>query len=130
MVINKADHIAINTVDIEKSVAFYKEMLGFKELKRVPNGDSALVYMDCGCGTTLELFDWDGKCSPFSMSDDKSGLAHIAFDVSNIEEWNKKLIEKGAEFTLPLCTLEHLGKNVLLIKDPNSAVIELCEDAK
>ena len=130
MKINKPDHIAINTVDIEQSVLFYKEMLGFKELKRIPNGDSTLVYMDCGCGTTIELFDWKGNCSSFCMDDAKSGIAHFAFDVTDIEKWNEHLIEKGAQFTLPLCKLEHLNKNVLLIKDPNGAVIELCEDIK
>ncbi|MBR0085280.1 MAG: VOC family protein, partial [Lachnospiraceae bacterium] len=45
MKINKIDHIAVNTLDIEESVAFYTRMFGFKEIKRADMGALTLVYL-------------------------------------------------------------------------------------
>ncbi len=128
MQIKAIDHIAINTVDIEESVAFYTQVMGFELIKRVPNGDNTLVYLRVNELSTLELFDHEKAIGYCEHPEDASGVAHIAFAVSGINEWNERLKARGVEFTLPLCTLEHLGKNVLLFKDPSGVVVELSED--
>ncbi len=128
MNIKTIDHIAISTVDIEESIRFYSEVMGFTLLKRIPNGDNALVYLKIDDTTTIELFDHEKEIRHYDHPDDASGLTHIAFNVDNINEWNEHLKKHNVEFTLPLCSLEHIGKSVLLFKDPNSAIIELMED--
>ncbi len=128
MKINQIDHIAINAVNIDESVKFYSQVLGFEELRRVPNGDNVLVYMKVNDHSTIELFDHEKDISHFEHPESASGTAHIAFSVSDIQAWNERLIKNNVVFTLPLCPLEHLGKNVLLFKDPNGVVIELSED--
>jgi hypothetical protein len=78
--------------------------------------------------TMLELFDHEKEIQYHTLPEDASGTAHIALSVTGIQQWNEHLIQHNVEFTLPLCSLEHLGKNVLLFKDPNGVIIELCED--
>jgi len=128
MKINAIDHIAVNTVDINESVRFYTEVLGLTEIKRVPNGDSVLVYLKVSDTGTIELFDYEKEITYSEQSPSSSGVAHFCLSVSNIEEWNEHLKKHNVEFTLPLCALDHLGKKVLLFKDPNGVVIELNED--
>jgi glyoxylase I family protein len=128
MKINGLDHIAIDTIDIAESEKFYTEVMGFEVLKRVPNGDSVLVYMKINESSTIELFDHEKEINYLEHPGSASGTAHIALSVNGIADWYEHLKRHNVAFTLPLCPLEHLGKNVLLFKDPNGVVIELCED--
>ncbi len=77
---------------------------------------------------TFELFDHKKPIRYDEHDEETSGSAHIALYVTNIEAWNAHLLQHNVAFTMPLCTLPHLGKKVLLFKDPNGAVIELCEN--
>lgn len=128
MDIKAIDHIAVNTVDIDASINFYTDVMGFELLKRVPNGDNVLVYLKINDTSTIELFDHEKEIGYFEHPENASGTAHIALSVNGIHEWNEHLKKFNVEFTLPLCALNHLGKNVLLFKDPNGVVIELSED--
>lgn len=128
MKLHAFDHIAVNTVDIDESVRFYTDVLRLSEIKRVPNGDSVLVYMKVNETSTIELFDHEKVIGYHEHPANASGVAHICMSVSGIEAWNEHLSKYNVEFTVPLCPLEHLGKKILLFKDPNGVVIELCED--
>ncbi len=128
MDVKSVDHIAVNAVDIAQSIRFYEEVMGFPLVKRVPNGDNVLVYLRINADTMLELFDHEKEIKYHTPPEGASGTAHIALNVGDIRQWNEHLMKHNVEFTLPLCSLEHLGKNVLLFKDPNGVIIELCED--
>jgi catechol 2,3-dioxygenase-like lactoylglutathione lyase family enzyme len=128
MTIQGFEHVAVYAVNIDESVRFYREAMGFEELRRVPNGDNTLVYMKVTDTSAIELFDYDTPVAYHEHPGGSSGVAHICLGVAGIEAWNERLISYGVEFTLPLCALAHLGKKVLLFKDPNGVVIELCED--
>jgi catechol-2,3-dioxygenase len=86
------------------------------------------VYLRINDNSTLELFDCEKKNEYFEHPENCSGTLHIALSVGSIAEWNEHLKKHGVTFTLPLCALDHLGKNVLLFKDPNGVIIELSED--
>jgi catechol 2,3-dioxygenase-like lactoylglutathione lyase family enzyme len=64
------DHYNINVFDLKKSIKFYEDALGFKEVRRkeASDGSFILVYMgDNVTGFTLELTwlrDWDRVCFP------------------------------------------------------------------
>jgi catechol 2,3-dioxygenase-like lactoylglutathione lyase family enzyme len=128
MTIHGFDHVAVYTVDIDESVRFYSTVMGFEELRRVPNGDNTLVYMKVNETSAIELFDYQMPIGYHEHPDCASGVGHICLSVTGIDAWNEHLNAHGVTFTLPLCALKHLGKRVLLFKDPNGVVIELCED--
>ena len=62
MKIDRIDHIAINTLDIEESVKYYEEMFGFRQVSRADMGECILVYLEINPGSYLELFDLKGTC--------------------------------------------------------------------
>lgn len=125
MKINHVDHIAINTKNIDESVAYYKKMFGFEEIYRADMGALDLVYLKVNENTRLELFDLRGNCEEGCVSENLQGLRHIAFHVDDINAWNEALKEKGAEFTMELTRMEPIRCDGILIKDPNGVIIEL-----
>jgi len=130
MKINDVQHIAINTLNIEKSIEFYTKILKFELINKVDIGELVLVYIKIKENTFIELFDLKGACEKGEATENQQGLRHIAFDVEDIEAWNEHLKANDVKFVVELCEFGPIGKNVLLIEDPNGAVIELCEDAK
>ena len=129
MKINHTDHIAINTLDIEKTLFFYCDILGLKQEKSVDMGDETLVYVRVNETTCLELCDLRGKCtSKQGYITDVGGLRHIAFDVDNLFEWEEYLTEKGVPFELHMVEMPKLGKRAILVCDPDGTVVELCCD--
>ena len=128
MKMRNPDHIGINTLDIEESVRFYTDVFGFSETGRVDMGDMTLVYMDTGTDLRLELYDLRGNVITGDLPEAKQGFRHIAFYVDDINAWNQRLKEKNVEFTMELTRLPQLGRDGILVKDPNGFIIELTSD--
>lgn len=127
MKINGIDHISINTIDINESIAFYDRYFGFKEETRADMGSLDLIYLRIDDKTMLELFDLRGATIDEVNAENNKGLRHLAFAVDDIEAWNKSLKEKGAIFTMELTTMEPIRSKGILIEDPNGVTIELVE---
>ncbi len=125
MKIDRIDHIAINTLDIEESVKYYEEMFGFRQVSRADMGECILVYLEINPGSYLELFDLKGTCEEGDTPEKRQGLRHIAFHVDDIKAWEKRLKEKNAEITMELTRMEPIQKDGILIRDPNGVIIEL-----
>lgn len=128
MKVNHIHHIAINTLDIEESVAFYRDVMGFAEAARADMGELTLVYMRVRGDTYMELFDMRGKTVHGTAEAERQGLRHIAFDVDGVAEWNERLKEKGVPFFQEMSEMPQIGKRALLVRDPDGVVLELCED--
>lgn len=128
MKVNRIDHIAINTIDIEKSVRYYEEMFGFREISRADMGGCILVYLETSPGAYLELFDLKGTCEKGSVPENLQGLRHIAFHVDDIKGWERHLKDKKADITMELTRMEPIQKDGILIRDPNGVIIELSAD--
>ena len=126
--VNKVDHIAINTINIEESVSYYEKMFDFREVSRADMGACILVYMEVCPGTYLELFDLKGTCEEGTVPEAMQGLRHIAFYVEDIRAWEKHLKEEHADFTMELTRMEPIRKDGILIRDPNGVIIELSAD--
>lgn len=125
--IRNIDHIAINCIDIEKSLDFYGRILGLKQLQTVDCGDFDIIYFELPNGSRLELFDYHGKNRIASHEDDDSGLRHVAFQVEDVAAHEKLLKAEGVEIILSTCDLPNLEARVLLFLDPNGVSLEFCE---
>jgi catechol 2,3-dioxygenase-like lactoylglutathione lyase family enzyme len=125
--IQNIDHIAINCIDIEKSLDFYGRILGLKQLQTVDCGDFDILYFALPNGSRLELFDYHGKNRIASREEDGSGLRHVAFQVEDVAAHEKLLKAEGVEITLSTCELPNLEARVLLFLDPNGVTLEFCE---
>ena len=76
-------HNNFNVLNLEKSLAFYREALGLKEARRYepPDGSFVLVYL--GDGQTahqLELTWMRERTDPYSLGDNEF---HLAFRVDD-----------------------------------------------
>ena len=127
MKINKIDHVSINVIDIHKTLDFYGRILGLKRLETVDCGKFDITYFALPDGSRLELFDYHGKNQANSREESEAGLRHVAFQVEDVAEHEKRLRAEGVEITLPTCDLPNLGARVLLFLDPNGVTLEFCE---
>ena len=127
MKISKVDHIAINCIDLGKSLDFYGRVLGLEQLQTVDCGDFDIVYFALPSGARLELFDYHGKNPILSHKEDDSGLRHIAFQVEDVAAHERLLRSEGVDITLATCDLPNLQARVLLFLDPNGVTVEFCE---
>jgi catechol 2,3-dioxygenase-like lactoylglutathione lyase family enzyme len=125
--IKNIDHIAINCIDLGKSLEFYGQILGLRQLQTVDCGDFDIVYFALTDGTRLELFDYHGRNQVVPHQDGDSGLRHLAFLVEDVAGHERALRAAGVEPTLSTCDLPNLGARVLLFLDPNGVTIEFCE---
>ena len=127
MKINEVNHIAINTLDINETIEFYKEALHLPLIEKVDCGDLMLAYMKIKENSFLELFDLKGNCKKGILPEEQQGLRHIAFEVEEITAWYEHLKKVKVKFVQHLTAFEPVGNNVILFEDPNGVVIELCE---
>ncbi|MGW4248562.1 VOC family protein [Nocardia sp. NPDC004722] len=75
-------HIGLNVTDIDRSVAFYRQALGFEQLGA--GGEDARRFAFLGRSGQLQLTLWqqsDGEFSPKTP-----GLHHLSFQVESIDQ--------------------------------------------
>lgn len=121
--IKKIAHAAFNVKDMEKSLAFYCDILGFEkafELNR-PDGEPWIVYLKIAKGQFIELF-YGGT----GKTDAPSGYSHLCFEVDNIFETAEMLKSRGA--VLDSGPSQGMDTNwQCWVKDPDGNRIEMMQ---
>jgi len=125
--IKKLLHTRYRVSDLEKTVSFYRDVLGLKEVRRHTSGrGSQLVFFKApGSEEEIELCKYDAS-GPVVVGPD---LTHLAFEVDNIEEFAKQTAAKG----YPLSDGPHptgSGGAIAFIDAPEGYVIELIQRGK
>ena len=124
----KVHHVAITVNDIEESVNFYTQILGFKIAEKFAREDmrayATLVKLN---DFQIELWQFqDMKENSNPLNDIKiRGIRHIAFEVDNLKEIISKLSEKGLEFSDP--KLGASGHYYSFATDPSGVALEFYE---
>lgn len=106
------DHANINVGDIERSVKFYGEAFGLKEIRRkaAEDGSFIIVFLSDGVsGVSLELTWLRGKAS-YNLGDNES---HICFAADDIEAAHALHKQMGV-----IC-YENTAMGVYFICDPD-----------
>ncbi|WMC92171.1 VOC family protein [Kineothrix sp. MB12-C1] len=113
-------HNNFNVVDLEKSVSFYKEALGLKEIRRHKASDGSFELAFLGDERTnhqLELTwlrDWEKDS--YNLGDNEF---HLAFVVDDMEAAYNKHKEMGC-----IC-FENKEMGIYFINDPDNYWIEI-----
>ncbi len=112
-------HTMIRVGDLDKSVAFYTEQLGFELLRthEVEAGRFTLAFLHPpgGGGSMLELtYNWDTDAYDLG-----TGYGHIAVAVEHPGEFYDALIAKGVPEYRPF------NGRYAFVKDPDGYQIEL-----
>jgi glyoxylase I family protein len=120
----RIDHVEIAPSDLERSIAFYSDVLGFELKERIPIGSPVLkqvVYLGLG-DTTLELLDY---ADPAPRDDSiRVGYRLMALEVDDMAESLAFLAERGVEPSQPAMDVGG-GSWRAEIMDPDGLSIEL-----
>jgi len=118
-------HTALISSDVERTVRFYQDVLGFPLTELIDNRDyagSSHFFFDIGNGNLLAFFDFPGlDVGPYAEV--LGGLHHLAISVEP-DRWDElvaRLTEAGVPHEV------HSGVSVYF-QDPDGARIELISD--
>jgi catechol 2,3-dioxygenase-like lactoylglutathione lyase family enzyme len=118
-------HTALVSSDVERTVRFYQDVLGFPLTELIENRDypgSSHFFFDIGHGNLLAFFDFPGlDVGPYAEV--LGGLHHVAISVDP-QHWQElvaRLDTAGVEHEV------HSGVSVYF-RDPDGARIELIAD--
>lgn len=112
-------HENYNVLDLKRSLTFYKEALGLKEIRRKEADDGSFIIVYLGNATSdfeLELTwlrDWD---RPYNLGDCEF---HLAFKADDFEAAHKKHTEMGC-----IC-FENKEMGIYFIQDPDGYWLEV-----
>jgi len=127
MKINRIDHISINVGDFNKSLKFYRDILGLKLLNTIRMPEYSITYLGLPDGGRIELIDYRIIQKRSETDNLQIGLRHIAFNADNLEEWEKLLKNKGVKIILSATDLVEVGVKVLVFEDPDGTILEICK---
>ena len=114
--------------DLEKSIAFYTDVLGMKVLRRkdYPEGRFTLAfvgYQDEAEGMVLELtHNWDT-----SKYDLGTGYGHIAIEVDNAYQACEEVKKRGGKVTREAGPMKHGVTVIAFVEDPDGYKIEFIQ---
>ena len=122
--VKKLLHTRYRVKDIEKTVAFYKDVLGLQETRRHTSGrGSQLVFLKAPeSEEEIEICKFD-KSGPVVVGPD---LTHLAFEVEDIEKFARESAAKG----YPLSDGPHQtegGSKIAFVDAPEGYEIELIQ---
>lgn len=125
--ISAIHHVSVTVTDMDRSIAWYKELLGFEQLLEEKHPDGA------GTGIVLGKPDWS-LCVGLHVHDaneserfaeSRTGLDHVGFLVSSraeLEAWEARLTELGVEHSPINDDMEGIG--ILVFRDPDNIQLE------
>lgn len=118
--------ITIRVDDLAKSIQFYQDVLGFKEIRRIDNVENlTMVFLKDSEGGIIELIYNDSQTT--ETADNQKVSFGIAVERMNetisLLEKHKLSIEKG-----PIVTPG--GEVIAFMKDPDGVEIEFIEGFK
>lgn len=125
--VTKLLHTRYRVEDLEKTVSFYKEVLGLAEVKRSTSArGSRLVFLRTpGSEEEIEICEYKGA-GPVVVGPD---LTHLAFQVDDLEAFGKHAASKGYPFSDPPSP-SGTGSIIAFVDAPEGYEIELIQKAQ
>jgi glyoxylase I family protein len=122
-------HAAFICKDVEETIRFYQEFLGFPLVELVENRDytgSSHFFFDIGNRNLLGFFDFPGHDHP-PFSETIGALQHLAISVSaeSFAAAKAKLDDAGIDYLGP----DRGADDSLYFRDPNGLGLELYHES-
>ena len=123
-------HTMLRVGDLEKSIAFYTDVLGMKLLRRrdYPDGKFTLAFLGYGDeseNAVIELtHNWETK-----RYDIGTGYGHIAVGLPDIYAACAEVKAKGGKVTREPGPMKFGGSQIAFIEDPDGYKVEFIQVA-
>ena len=118
-------HVALICTDVERTVRFYQEVLGFPLTTMFENRDlpgSTHFFFDLGAGNTIAYFDLPGV-DPGPYAEVLGGLHHLAISIE-LDHWEAAKERLGAA-GIPY---DNVSGTSLYFRGPDGERLELIAD--
>jgi lactoylglutathione lyase len=124
MKVGKLLHTRYRVNDLERTVKFYRDILGLEEIKRhkSPRGSELVFLKAPGSSEEIELCFFPGSESVQVQPD----LTHLAFEVESLEAFARHLAAHGLKFS-DGPTTSSSGTTFAFVDAPEGYEIELIE---
>ena len=124
--VNRLLHTRYRVHDLEKTVSFYKDVLGLKEIRRHTSvrGSQLVFLKPPGGDVEIEICQFD-ESGPVQVGPD---LTHLAFEVDDLDKFAKHAAARG----YPLSDGPHssgAGK-IAFVDAPEGYEIEIIEHGR
>ena len=117
-------HTMLRVADLDKSIAFYTEILGMKELRRADNSEYRYTLAFVGYGdeadnTVLELtYNWDPEVYTGGRN-----FGHLAYEVDDVYATCQRLMDAGVTINRP-----PRDGHMAFVRSPDGISVELLQD--
>lgn len=121
-------HTMLRVGNLEKSIAFYTEVLGMKLLRQSENTEYKYTLAFVGYGdesehTVLELtYNWGTDSYDLGTA-----FGHIALEVDNVYEACDKIRAKGGVISREPGPVKGGSTEIAFVRDPDNYAIELIQ---
>jgi catechol 2,3-dioxygenase-like lactoylglutathione lyase family enzyme len=127
MGITRLNHAVLFVRDIQRSVDFYTNVLGFKLIDMTPEGFAGAAFLQAPGSTNdhdLGLFEIGAEAGPSDAGRTTVGLYHLAWEIDTLEEM-RQLATSLAEHGALAGSSDHGTTKSLYGKDPDGLEFEI-----
>jgi len=143
--IREIDHFSFTVSDLGRSISFYQDILGMRLVKKFraegsytekvsgyPGAKLEIAYLEIpGQRSRLELIEYlHPKGNVVDLNTNNTGIAHICFYVTNINQMYTELKKKQVNFkSKPVEYLDgpDKGNHIVYLTDPDGITIEFIQ---
>ena len=124
-------HTMLRVGDLDKSLAFYTEVMGMRLLRRhdYPEGKFTLAFVGFAgedAGAVLELtYNWGVEKYEIG-----TGFGHVALEVDDAASACAEIRRRGGKITREAGPMKHGSTVIAFVEDPDGYKIELIQKAR
>lgn len=119
-------HSMIRVRDLEKSLNFYCNLLGLKQVRTKRLEDCTLYFLEDENGAQIELTHNDE--TPVTGYENGNAFGHFAFAVDSFEDFTEKMNKLGFEYLYEPFDLDGKGSWIAFLTDPDGNEVELVQN--
>jgi len=136
------NHVGLTVSDLEASVAFYRDVVGFELVRRGPRQrtgewfdtltDNEGVVMESAIlaseGFALQLLQYfaGGEAQAWT-GHNRVGNVHLAINVDDLDERHARIVASGQWSPSPIVELPIPGQRSFYVRDPDGVPVEFGE---
>ena len=119
-------HSMIRVANLEKSLDFYSNLLGLKQVRTKRLEDCTLYFLEDENGAQIELTYNDE--TPAQGYTNGNAFGHFAFAVESFDEFTKKMESLGYKYLYEPFDLDGKGSWIAFVQDPDGNEVELVQN--